>query len=171
MQQARRRSSLSARRRSSLGALGAGGAEGSKGGPVGAGASSSATITLETVLGPSFSLEDALSLDLHKHVEACTETVEVATKELKVETRLRSIEDRWQEEQLEFVRQIFSLSREPIVWQLQAQAGSAFCLCPAHLIFLCPALSLFCPRKQYRPPRASIITSPLSPFLYSSLHL
>lgn len=32
------------------------------------------------------------------------ETVEVATKELKVETRLRNIEDRWKEEQLGFVR-------------------------------------------------------------------
>lgn len=61
-------------------------------------------ITLATVLGPTFSLEDALSLDLHKHVEACMEAVEVATKELKVETRLRNIEDRWKEEQLGFVR-------------------------------------------------------------------
>lgn len=32
------------------------------------------------------------------------EAVEVATKELKVETRLRNIEDRWKEEQLAFVR-------------------------------------------------------------------
>ncbi|CAM9099296.1 unnamed protein product [Ectocarpus fasciculatus] len=61
-------------------------------------------ITLATVLGPSFSLEDALSLDLHKYVDACMEAVEVATKELKVETRLRNIETRWKEEQLSFVR-------------------------------------------------------------------
>ncbi|CAM9897062.1 unnamed protein product, partial [Hapterophycus canaliculatus] len=61
-------------------------------------------ITLATVLGPSFSLQDALSLDLHKYVDACMETVEVATKELKVETRLRNIEDRWEEEQLGFIR-------------------------------------------------------------------
>lgn len=32
------------------------------------------------------------------------ETVEVANKELKVETRLRNIETRWKEEQLGFVR-------------------------------------------------------------------
>lgn len=32
------------------------------------------------------------------------ETVEVANKELKVETRLRNIENRWKEEQLGFVR-------------------------------------------------------------------
>lgn len=32
------------------------------------------------------------------------ETVEVANKELKVETRLRNIEDRWKEEQLRFTR-------------------------------------------------------------------
>lgn len=56
------------------------------------------------MLGPSFSLEDALSLDLHKYVDACMEAVEVATKELKVETRLRNIEIRWKEEQLGFVR-------------------------------------------------------------------
>ena len=87
-----------ARRRSSLSRLGGeGGPADGKGGPV-------PRITLATVLGPTFSLEDALSLELHKHVEACMEAVEVATKELKVETRLRNIEDRWKEEQLGFVR-------------------------------------------------------------------
>ena len=39
-----------------------------------------------------------------RHVEASMETVEVANKELKVETRLRNIENRWKEEQLGFVR-------------------------------------------------------------------
>lgn len=39
-----------------------------------------------------------------RHVDAAMETVEVATKELKVETRLHNIENRWKEEQLGFVR-------------------------------------------------------------------
>lgn len=91
-----------ARRRSSVSGLGDGGT-GARGGAAAA-AAPPPIITLETVLGPAFSLEDALSLDLHRHVEACMETVEVATKELKVETRLRNIGDRWEEEQLGFVR-------------------------------------------------------------------
>lgn len=41
---------------------------------------------------------------LCRHVDAAMETVEVATKELKVETRLRNIENRWKEEQLGFTR-------------------------------------------------------------------
>eukprot|EP00752_Nemacystus_decipiens_P011484 g10196.t1 len=95
---AERRMSRQARRRSSLIRLG--GEGGSPDGKV----APEPRITLATVLGPTFSLEDALSLDLHRHVEACMEAVEVATKELKVETRLRNIEDRWEEEQLGFVR-------------------------------------------------------------------
>lgn len=39
-----------------------------------------------------------------RHVDASMETVEVANKELKVETRLYNIESRWKDEPLEFVR-------------------------------------------------------------------
>lgn len=39
-----------------------------------------------------------------RHVDAAMETVEVANKELKVETRLRNIEHVWKEQQLGFIR-------------------------------------------------------------------
>lgn len=39
-----------------------------------------------------------------RHVDAAMETVEVANKELKVEKRLRNIENRWRQEQLGFSR-------------------------------------------------------------------
>ena len=53
--------------------------------------------------GPDFSLDDLLSMKLHKHVADVQEVVEVANKELKIERKLRTIEDKWNSFTLEFV--------------------------------------------------------------------
>jgi dynein heavy chain len=52
----------------------------------------------------SFCLEDLINLNLHGHVEAVLEIVEVANKELKIEAKLTSIEDIWKRLSLDFVR-------------------------------------------------------------------
>jgi dynein heavy chain len=63
-------------------------------------------ITTSTSLerGPSFSLHDLLSLNLHRFVEPVMEIVEMATKELKIETKLNAIEDAWYRLTLAFDR-------------------------------------------------------------------
>jgi dynein heavy chain len=54
--------------------------------------------------GPSFSLNDLLSLNLHRFVDPVMEIVEVANKELKIEARLNSIEEIWSKLILKFDR-------------------------------------------------------------------
>ena len=54
--------------------------------------------------GPTFALEDLLVLKLHEHVEGVMEVVEVANKELKVEAKLKAIEEGWSTMKLEFTR-------------------------------------------------------------------
>jgi dynein heavy chain, axonemal len=54
--------------------------------------------------GPSFSLDDLLSLHLQHHVEAVGELVEVANKELKIESKLMTIADAWGRFILKFVQ-------------------------------------------------------------------
>ena len=54
--------------------------------------------------GPDFSLDDLISMQLHKHVQDVQEVVEVANKELKIEQKLRTIEDKWNSFSLEFVQ-------------------------------------------------------------------
>ena len=54
--------------------------------------------------GPSFSLHDLLSLNLHRFVEPVMEIVEMAIKELKIETKLNAIEDAWYRLTLTFDR-------------------------------------------------------------------
>jgi len=54
--------------------------------------------------GTSFALQDVLGLDLHLHVEAVSELVHVANEELKVETRLKMIEEFWKNAIFQFVR-------------------------------------------------------------------
>ncbi len=53
--------------------------------------------------GPSFCLDDVISLGLHKHVEQVTDIVEVANKELKVESNLKKIEETWATMSFKFV--------------------------------------------------------------------
>ena len=52
--------------------------------------------------GAHFALDDVLQLQLHEHVEACQDIVEVAAKELKIESRLKSIESMWASTTLTF---------------------------------------------------------------------
>jgi dynein heavy chain len=47
--------------------------------------------------GPSFCLEDVLSLGLHEYVDETMEIVDVANKELKIETKLLQIEEQWRD--------------------------------------------------------------------------
>ena len=54
--------------------------------------------------GSTFCLNDLLSLNLHMHVEAVSEIVEVAQKELKIESKINSIEDSWSRFRLKFDR-------------------------------------------------------------------
>lgn len=44
---------------------------------------------------PQFSLADLLALKLHEHVDDVSEVVETASKELKIENKLKSIEELW----------------------------------------------------------------------------
>ena len=52
--------------------------------------------------GPNFSLSDLIELNLHRHVDAVLDIVEMANKELKIETRLNTIEDVWARLKLSF---------------------------------------------------------------------
>jgi dynein heavy chain, axonemal len=54
--------------------------------------------------GPSFSLQDLLNLNLHKFVDPVMDIVEMATKELKIESKLTMIEDAWHKLALVFDR-------------------------------------------------------------------
>jgi len=54
--------------------------------------------------GANFCLHDLLALNLHRHVDAVSEIVEVATKELKIEAKLNSIEEAWRKFALKFER-------------------------------------------------------------------
>lgn len=51
----------------------------------------------------TFCLHDVLTMDLHVHVEEVRDLVEVANKELKIEQRLRNIEDLWSSFELVFL--------------------------------------------------------------------
>jgi dynein heavy chain len=53
--------------------------------------------------GPNFCLDDLLSLNLQYHVDAVSEIVEVANKELKIESKLNTIEEAWRKFILRFV--------------------------------------------------------------------
>jgi dynein heavy chain, axonemal len=52
--------------------------------------------------GANFCLDHLLSLNLQLHVESVSEIVEVANKELKIETKLASIEEIWRKFSLQF---------------------------------------------------------------------
>eukprot|EP01038_Epipyxis_sp_PR26KG_P005405 gene5405-7492_t len=52
--------------------------------------------------GPSFCLDNLLSLNLQFHVDAVSDIVEVANKEVKIENRLLLIEDAWRKFSLKF---------------------------------------------------------------------
>ena len=54
--------------------------------------------------GASFCLDDLLALNLQHHVDAVSDIVEVANKELKVEIKLAAIEDMWRKFSLLFDR-------------------------------------------------------------------
>jgi dynein heavy chain len=45
--------------------------------------------------GPTFCLDDLLALNLHRHVDAVSDIVEVTSKELRIENRLNSIQEIW----------------------------------------------------------------------------
>jgi dynein heavy chain len=45
--------------------------------------------------GPAFALEDLLAANIHLHLDVLSDIVEVANKELKIETRLATIEEVW----------------------------------------------------------------------------
>lgn len=54
--------------------------------------------------GPSFCLDDVINLNLHRFVDAVLEIVEVANKELKIESKLNAIQDMWKKLELRFDR-------------------------------------------------------------------
>ena len=54
--------------------------------------------------GPSFSLDNLLALNLHRHVDAVSDLVEIANKELKIENKLNMIDDVWKKFTLKFDR-------------------------------------------------------------------
>ena len=45
--------------------------------------------------GPHFSLDDLLSSNIHQHIDALSDIVEVANKEMKIESKLNMIEEIW----------------------------------------------------------------------------
>lgn len=45
--------------------------------------------------GPNFSLDDLLSSNIHQHIDALSEVVEMANKEMKIESKLTTIEEVW----------------------------------------------------------------------------
>jgi len=48
------------------------------------------------VMDDKFSLGDLLALELHNYVDACSEIVDRAQKELNIEKQLKKIEENWQ---------------------------------------------------------------------------
>ena len=52
---------------------------------------------------PKFAFEDALALKLHEHTEDVEEVIETATKELKIERKLRDIEVAWRDLTMDYV--------------------------------------------------------------------
>lgn len=52
---------------------------------------------------PKFTFEDTIALKVHEHTEDVEEIVETATKELKIERKLRDIENIWRDMTLEYV--------------------------------------------------------------------
>ena len=54
--------------------------------------------------GPSFCLNDLINLNLHKFVDPVMDIVEVANKELKIEMKLNTIEEAWNNMRLQFDR-------------------------------------------------------------------
>lgn len=54
--------------------------------------------------GTSFCLDDLLALNLQYHVDAVSEIVEVANRELKIESKLLSIEEVWRKFTLKFLQ-------------------------------------------------------------------
>lgn len=95
--------------------------------------------------GPSFCLDDVLQLNLHEHVDAVSDIVETANKELKIDQKLRKIEGAWDGLRLEFVPygdgEISALAAPDEVLdtlddhqlQLQTMAGMGRCAaCPSH---------------------------------------
>jgi dynein heavy chain len=52
---------------------------------------------------PKFCFEDAINLKLNEHAEDCEEIVETATKELKIERKLRDIESIWRDLTLDYL--------------------------------------------------------------------
>lgn len=53
--------------------------------------------------GPDFKLRDLFELDMHNHIDAVREIIDVAHRELKIEKRLDSIEKVWSSLSLQFV--------------------------------------------------------------------
>lgn len=51
---------------------------------------------------PKFTFEDAVKLNLHEHVDEVEEVVELATKELKIEKKLKDIETAWRDMPMEY---------------------------------------------------------------------
>eukprot|EP00981_Chlorochromonas_danica_P014352 scaffold7822_cov179-Ochromonas_danica.AAC.13 len=54
--------------------------------------------------GAGFCLDDLLALNLQYHVDAVSEIVEVANRELKIESKLIAIEDAWKKFSLKFIQ-------------------------------------------------------------------
>lgn len=52
---------------------------------------------------PKFTFEDMIALKLHEHTEDVEEIVETAAKELKIERKLRDIENIWRDMSLEYI--------------------------------------------------------------------
>lgn len=53
------------------------------------------TTEKQFVMDDKFSLGDLLALELHNYVDACSEIVDRAQKELNIEKQLKKIEDTW----------------------------------------------------------------------------
>jgi dynein heavy chain len=53
---------------------------------------------------PKFTFEDAIALNVHKHTEDVEEIIETASKELKIERKLRDIEVMWRDVQMNYVQ-------------------------------------------------------------------
>lgn len=54
------------------------------------------------IMDDKFSLGDLLALELHNYVDACSEIVDRAQKELNIEKQLKKIEDTWSGLNLQF---------------------------------------------------------------------
>ncbi len=55
------------------------------------------------VMDDKFALGDLLALELHNYVDACSEIVDRAQKELNIEKQIKKIEDTWAGLNLQFV--------------------------------------------------------------------